>query len=126
MAQSFQDLPATNYELLPSGYTGSQGAPGAAGTGGDPKIAAIQITDSSYTASGATAVGTAGGYIKLVGTGFQSGCMVLINATPVAATTFVSATQVRAQVSAMAAGTYVVYLVNSDGGTAVRINGITI
>jgi len=94
-------------------------------SGGGPKITNIQITDSSYNVLDDTAVSTSGGYIKITGTGFAAGCQVLINNIPVTSVTFVSATEVRAQVPATTAGTYVVYLVNSDGGVAIRVNGIT-
>jgi hypothetical protein len=94
-------------------------------SGGGPKITNIQVTDSSYNVLDDTSVSTSGGYIKITGTGFASGCQVLINNTPVTSVTFVSATEVRAQVPATSAGTYVVYLVNSDGGVAIRVNGIT-
>jgi Concanavalin A-like lectin/glucanases superfamily/IPT/TIG domain len=125
MTQSFQQLLVTNYGLQPSGYTGSQGVQGIAGTSGGPKISAVQVTDSSGTVLDDTAVDVAGGYILLTGSGFESGCQVVINTTPAVSTTFVSATQVRAQVPATTAGTYIVYLVNADGGVAIRINGIT-
>jgi hypothetical protein len=72
-----------------------------------------------------TAVDTAGGYIKITGTGFASGCNVLVNQTTAVSVTFVSSTEVRAQVPATTAGTYIVYLVNADGSVAVRVNGIT-
>jgi len=93
--------------------------------GGGPKITNIQVTNNTYTVIDDTAVDTAGGYIKITGTGFAAGCQVLINNIPTTSTTFVSATEVRAQVPATAAGTYVVYLVNADGGVAIRVNGIT-
>jgi len=93
--------------------------------GGGPKITNIQVTDNTYTVLDDTAVDTAGGYIRITGTGFAAGCQVLINNVPATSTTFVSATQVRAQVPATAAGTYVIYLVNTDGGVAIRVNGIT-
>ena len=126
--QSFQQLLVTNYGLQPSGYTGSQGIQGIqgiTGAAGGPKISAVQVTNSSYTVLDDTAVDVAGGYIKIVGTGFESGCQVLINNTPATSVTYVSGTEVRAQVPATAAGTYIVYLVNTDGGVAIRINGIT-
>lgn len=94
-------------------------------SGGGPKITNIQVTDSSYNVLDDTSVSTSGGYIKITGTGFASGCQVLINNIPVTSVTFVSATEVRAQVPATSAGTYVVYLVNGDGGVAIRVNGIT-
>jgi hypothetical protein len=93
--------------------------------GGGPKITAVQVTSSSYTTIDDTAVDTAGGFIRITGSGFTSGCQVLVNTTPATSTTFISSTEVRAQVPATAAGTYVVYLVNSDGGVAIRVNGIT-
>ena len=89
------------------------------------KITTVYVTDSSYNNTSVTAVDVTGGYIKIVGTGFVSGCQVLINTVPAAATTFISSTEVRAQVNATTAGTYIVYLVNPDGGTAIRVNGIT-
>lgn len=96
----------------------------SSGSGG-PKITSIAVTDSSYNNLDDTAVDIAGGYIKITGTGFATGCQVLINNTPATSTTFVSATEVRAQVPATAAGSYIVYLVNTDGGVAIRVNGIT-
>lgn len=95
------------------------------GSGGGPKITNIQVTNNSYTVLDDTSVSTSGGFIKITGTGFAAGCQVLINNTPVTSVTFVSATEVRAQVPATTAGTYIVYLVNSDGGVAIRVNGIT-
>jgi len=93
--------------------------------GGGPKISSIIVTDSSYNNLDDTAVALGGGYIKLIGEDFAAGCQVLIGLTPVTSVTFVSDTEVRAQVPATAAGTYIVYLVNSDGGTAIRVNAIT-
>jgi hypothetical protein len=95
------------------------------GGSGGPKITSIVVTDSGYTNLDDTAVDTAGGYIKIVGSGFASGCQVLVGTVAATSVTFVSSTQVRAQVPATAAGTYVVYLVNSDGGVAIRVNGVS-
>lgn len=93
--------------------------------GGGPKISSIIVTNSSYANLDDTAVALEGGYIKLIGEDFATGCQVLIGLTPVTSVTFVSDTEVRAQVPATAAGTYIVYLVNADGGTAIRVNAIT-
>lgn len=89
------------------------------------KITTVYVTDSSYNNTAATAVSTAGGYIKIIGTGFIAGCQVLVNNVPAAATTYISSAEVGAQIAATAAGTYVLYVVNTDGGTAIRVNGIT-
>lgn len=94
------------------------------GTGG-PKITSVVVTDSSYNTVDDTAVNLSGGYIKITGSGFASGCQVLVGTTTATSVTFVSSTEVRAQVPATVAGTYVVYLVNSDGGVAIRVNGIS-
>lgn len=92
---------------------------------GSPKMSSIIVTDSSYNNLDDTAVALEGGYIKIIGSGFASGCSVLIGNVPATSTTFISSTEVRAQVPATSAGTYIVYLVNTDGGTAIRVNGIT-
>jgi len=90
-----------------------------------PKITSIVVTDSSYTALDDTAVSTAGGYIKIIGTGFTTGSQVLINTTSASSVSFVNSTELRAQLPATAAGTYVVYVVATDGSVAIRVNGIT-
>lgn len=112
-------------EGVVSAAKGGTGSTSGATGGGGPKITAITVTNSSYTNLDDTAVDVAGGYIKLTGSGFASGCQVLVGSTPATSTTFVSSTEVRAQVPATTAGTYIVYLVNSDGGVAIRVNGIT-
>lgn len=94
-------------------------------SGGGPKISSITVTDSSYNNLDDTAVGLDGGYIKIIGSGFSSGCQVLVGSTPATSVTFVSSTEVRAQLPSTTAGTYIVYLVNSDGGVSLRVNGVT-
>ena len=106
----------------------AQGLLGSAaiqGGGGGPKITSIIVTDSSYNNLDDTAVALAGGYIKITGSGFETGCQVLVGTTLATSVTFISATEVRAQVPATTAGTYILYVVNTDGGTAIRVNGIT-
>ena len=93
--------------------------------GSGPTVTNVQITDSSYNVLDDTAVGTSGGYIKITGTNFASGCSVIINSTNATSVTFVSSTVLNVQVPAMAAGTYIVYVVNTDGGIAIRVNGLT-
>jgi len=90
-----------------------------------PKITSIVVTDSSYNNLDDTAVSTAGGYIKILGTGFTTGSQVLINTTSASSVSFVNSTELRAQLPATSAGTYVVYVVAADGSVAIRVNGIT-
>ena len=73
-----------------------------------------------------TATDTAGGAtINLTGNGFQSGCSVLVASTASSVVTFISATQISFIAPALAAGTYVIYVINPDGGTAISIPGIS-
>jgi alpha-tubulin suppressor-like RCC1 family protein len=72
-----------------------------------------------------TAADIAGGQtITLNGTGFASGASVLIAGTVVSIVSFVSSTQMTFVSPAQAAGSYVLYVVNTDGGTAISIPGI--
>jgi hypothetical protein len=128
MTQSFRELLITNFGLQSGGYTGSQGAigfTGSVGIGGGPKIVNIQVTDSSYTVLDDTAVSLSGGFVKITGSGFESGCRVLVNNTPATSVAFIDSNTVHAQVAANTAGTYIVYLVNADGGVAIAVNGLT-
>jgi hypothetical protein len=93
-------------------------------TGGGPKITAISITNNAYTVLDDTAVSVSGGYIKITGTGFVTGCTVIIGAIVATSVSFISSTEVRAQVPAQSASTYTVYLVNPDGGVGIRVNGL--
>lgn len=92
---------------------------------GGPRIANVQIANSSWSQLDDTAVDTAGGYVIVNGSGFNSGCQVLINSTPATSVTFVSSSVLRVQVPAKDANTYVMYVVNPDGGTAVGVNALT-
>ncbi len=93
--------------------------------GSGPTVTNIQITNSSYVVLDDTAVSTSGGYIRITGTNFASGCEVIIGSTNATAVAFVSSTVLNVQVPALSAGTYVVYVVNSDGSVAIRVNGLT-
>ena len=94
-------------------------------TGGGPKITNLAITSNVNVTLDDTAVDLTGGFIRLTGTGFNTGCLVYAGLLPAASTTFISNTEVRAQLAAQSAGTYPVYLVNTDGGTAIRVPGVT-
>lgn len=93
--------------------------------GSNPKITQIQICDSSYNVLDDTAIALGGGYVKITGTGFKSGASVTVNRTLATSVTWISSTELRAEVGAQVAGTYVVYVVNTDGSVAIRINALT-
>jgi hypothetical protein len=90
-----------------------------------PKINVVSYANSTYSILDDTAANTGGGYLVITGTGFQSGAQVLIGTTPATSTTFVSSTELRAQVPAANAASYQLAVVNPDGGTGIKINGIT-
>ena len=92
---------------------------------GGPKITAIEVCDANYTVLDDTAVALTGGYIKITGSGFAQGVQVLVNSTPATSVALVNSTTVHAQLPAKTAGSYVVYLVNSDGGVAISVTGVS-
>ncbi len=94
-------------------------------TGGGPKITNVQVTNNAWTVLDDTAVDIVGGYVKITGTNFVSGCQVIAGTTTASAVSFISSTELRVQFGAVAAGTYVLYVSNPDGGVALRVNGIT-
>jgi hypothetical protein len=98
---------------------------GTGGGGATVTILSVIVTSDTYANLDDTAVDISGGYIKIIGTGFASGCTVLVNNIPATSTTFIGPTEVRAQLPATAAGTYVLYVVNANGSVAIRVNGIT-
>jgi len=96
------------------------------GASGNPGITNIIITDSSYNNTENTTISTStGGYIRIQGFGFQSGCQVHVEDTLATSVTFINANEVRAQLPAKSAGAYIVYLTNSTGKFALKINGVT-
>jgi hypothetical protein len=90
-----------------------------------PKIQSVQVANSTYVVKDDTAVNTGGGYIVVTGSGFTSNSQILIGSNTACSVTFVSATQLRAQVPSATPGSYPVYVVTGDGGTAIRINALT-
>ena len=90
-----------------------------------PLITTIQIADSSYNVLDDTAANTTGGYCIITGSGFTNSSTVVFGSTAAPAVSFVDSTTLRAQVPALTAASYPVYVVNSNGGTGIRINGLT-
>ena len=87
----------------------------------------IPPTISNYVVSGTddAALLPAGGQTVLInGTGFQRGVTASISGTAIGVVTWVSANQLSFTSPASAAGTYTLYVVNSDGGTAIYVPGL--
>jgi alpha-tubulin suppressor-like RCC1 family protein len=89
-------------------------------------ISSVQIADSSYNVLDDTAANTGGGYLVINGTGFTNQSVVIVGTTNATSTTFANTKQLRAQVPALSAATYPVYVVdNVTGATAIKVNGLT-
>jgi hypothetical protein len=88
-------------------------------------LGAPKVTQIGYPGND-TAADTAGGQtITLTGTGFQSGLNILIGSVSASVVTFISSTQVTFVSPVSTAGTYVMYVINPDGGTGISIPGIS-
>jgi len=104
--------------VLSAAKGGTGNTSGVTGTS-SPTISAIGYGGDD------TATDVAGGKtITLTGTNFASGAKVLINTTPVGVVTVVSPTQITFTAPANAAGSYILYVVNLDGSTAIAVPGI--
>jgi hypothetical protein len=90
------------------------------GSSGGPKISSI-----SYPGDDAAADVNGGQTITLTGSGFNSGASVIINGTYAGVVTVVSSTSITFTAPAQSAGTYAIYVVNTDGGTAIAVPGIS-
>ena len=84
-----------------------------------PKIASITYPGND------TAADIAGGQtITITGTGFSAGASVLLGTTPATVVTVISSTSITFTSPVLSAGNYALYVINSDGGTAIYIPGI--
>jgi alpha-tubulin suppressor-like RCC1 family protein len=90
-----------------------------------PRVSYANVANSLYFTVDDTAVNVGGGYIVVTGANFQSGATVLIDTVQASAVTYVDSTTLRVQVPARSAATYSLYVVNPDGGTGIRVNGLT-
>ena len=82
------------------------------------------ITSITYIGND-TATNTAGGStVTINGTNFNTGVAVLVGNTQVGEVTRVSSTQLTFLAPANAAGSYILYVVNTDGGTALAVPGL--
>jgi alpha-tubulin suppressor-like RCC1 family protein len=90
-----------------------------------PKVSSVNVANSAFAVLDDTAVNTGGGYIVVTGTNFAEGATVLIDTTPASAVTRINSTTLRVQTPAKSAATYNLFVVNPDGGTGIKVSGIT-
>ena len=89
-------------------------------------ISTIQVANSTYSVLDDTSVDSvAGGYILVNGANIGPGTLVSLGSTLASSVTFVSTSQLRAQVPALSAGSYTVTATRPDGKQAVLPLGIT-
>lgn len=85
-----------------------------------PKVSSIV-----YVGDDTAAAVEGGQSITLLGSGFSAGASVLVSGTAATVVTVVSSTQITFTSPPQTAGTYVIYVINTDGGTAISIPGIS-
>jgi hypothetical protein len=85
------------------------------------KVSNVYVTDSSYNILDDTALGATGGYLKITGTGFKTGCVAYINGSSLT-TSFVSSTEINIVVPAQSVGVYSLMVFNTDGNGAIYLN----
>lgn len=92
---------------------------GGGGGGSSPKITGITYPGND------TAAGIGGGdVIALTGANFAAGAQVVINGAQAGTVTFNSSTELTFTAPANPAGSYILYVVNPDGGTTILVPGI--
>lgn len=102
------------------GGTGNTSGAGT-GTGSTPTITGISYPDND------TAANPAGGQtITLTGTNFATGVKVVVNGIEPSTVTRVNPTQITFTSPALAVGSYIVYVVNTDGTTALLVPGLQV
>jgi hypothetical protein len=115
---TFSSAPAVGSQLEITTINSASGGGAASGT-------ALKISAIGYVGNN-TATDVAGGEtITLTGTGFVSGASVIINGVAAGVVTVVSATRLTFTAPALTAGTYIFYVVNTDGATAISVPGIS-
>lgn len=103
----------------PTGATGVRGATGPSGSFPSPKITSISYPGDN------TAANTGGGdVITLNGSGFSNTVTVMIDMQSVGVVTVLNSNTVTFVSPAKSTGSYILYLVNSDGDTAISFPGI--
>ena len=91
-----------------------------------PRITSVQITDGNYNVIDDTAANAGSiGYILINGNDFDLNPQVLIDTFPVTTLTRVSNSLIRAQIPALNSASFNIQVINSDGSSAILVNGLT-
>ena len=87
-----------------------------------PTISNVTVTNSSYVPSGGSLSNVTGGFLKITGTNFQTGCQVSVRsgilklATSV---TIVDSTELRASMPSSNVGVNLLSVTNPDGASGI-------
>ena len=100
--------------LTPQGVLNSNAVQGST-----PTIDAI-----TYSGDDTATDVAGGGVVALTGTNFNVGVTVIINGIIASTVSRISSTQLNFTAPALAAGSYILYVVNTNGGTAIAVPGI--
>ena len=83
-----------------------------------------RVTTITYPGDDTAADPAGGQTITLTGSGFVAGASILLNSIPVSVVSVVSSTVITFTSPANSSGSYVMYVINPDGSTAIAIPGI--
>jgi hypothetical protein len=107
--------------ILSAAKGGTGNTSGAGST--TPTISTISYGTGNL--SDDTATDPAGGAtITLTGTNFVTGAQVLLNSTPVSVVSVVNSTTITFTAPAKTAGSYIIYVINPNGSTALAVPGL--
>jgi hypothetical protein len=98
---------------------GGTGTTTGGGTSNSPTVTSI-----TYTGNDTATNITGGDIVTINGTNFAAGVSVLINNTQVSTVTRVSSTQLTFVAPANSAGSYILYVINTDGSAAINVPGL--
>jgi hypothetical protein len=91
-----------------------------------PIINSFSVTDISYNPTGALAANTAGGETILInGSGFAPGATIQVGSNTISVVTYIDQGRLAFTAPAASAGSYTIYVSNSNGGTGILVPGLT-
>ena len=117
--KDFSSLVPSAFAKANAAFEAANNASGAAATS-TPKISSIVYPGND------TAAATAGGQtVTLNGAGFNAGASVLINGSYAGVVSVANSTSLSFTTPSNSGGTYILYVINTDGGTGISVPGIS-
>ena len=118
-SKDFSSLVPSAFAKANAAFEAANTASGAAATS-TPKISSIVYPGND------TAAATAGGQtVTLNGAGFNAGASVLINGSYAGVVSVANSTSLSFTTPSNSGGTYILYVINTDGGTGISVPGIS-